>query len=223
MVSLLIQLSSYKNTVEKLYQKNEVYFMKKICAVLFTVCILFSTGAFADEFLGEGNPTNAGKFEINFGTLFGVSFFTGDAYAKDQRTITVGTYGIGKTGQGYFLPNWSLGFFVIDNFSIGGSFSYINTGDDDNTTDAYVIDPIVKFYVPITQDFLLNAKGTFHIVDFNDAIQFGFGVGGALTYMINDNVGAFAGIDYNLYFENNDDNKPSYSQVDIGLGVSVFF
>lgn len=166
--------------------------MKKLIVVS-----LFMVFCFAPlVVMAEHSAIDKGSIEFGVGNVAELSFYRGDNITKGYE------YGIGLT------PDLTVGYFVIDRLMLGLSFGLF--GDKDETMDEADIDlnimPLVKYYYPISDKFLINAKGFIGWNRYKDSTdpdnpytraRFGGGIAG--TYMLLPQLGGSIGADFTYY------------------------
>jgi hypothetical protein len=191
--------------------------MKKILVVAFLLifCIV-PIGLFA-----ENESIDKGSVEFGLGTAFNLSLYSGNLEATE---FTIGSGGM----------LLSVGYFVIDRLSIGGFAYYYNWKYEGATesSNEYRIGPEVKYYIPVSEQVLVNLKGLFRIVSWEDpgdidrSSRIWFGGGGALTYLMTGNLGIYGGA--NIVFSPNYSDQgtkvtdSSYTLIDVELGFRVY-
>lgn len=196
--------------------------MKKILAVImFLMLCAFPVSLFAD-----GKTIPKGTMEFGLGPVFGITLWTGSAYEGDARTTGF------LLGSGATKLNAS--YFIMNGLSVGGSISYSRTkvkvNDDPRTV--FSLGPVVKYYFPIKNRFLVAGKGLFEISSIKqpaatDATnQLSFGVGGASTYLLNKNIGVYGGLDILFFLDEKSAGASipdtSYTKIDLNAGVTIF-
>ncbi len=191
--------------------------MKKIlvAAFLLMFCIV-PIGLFA-----ENEAIDKGSVEFGLGTAFNLSLYSG--YVE----LTEFTFGSGGTML-------SVGYFIIDRLSIGGSgyfYSLISNATTESSTKVF-FGPEVKYYIPLSEQVLFNLKGLFRILSWKDpgdidrSSQMWFGGGGAVTYLMTGNLGIYGSADIvfspNWKDEGTEVVDSSYTLIDLQVGFRVF-
>jgi len=191
--------------------------MKKFFIVIgvFVLCIVPS------NLFAENEATDQGSFEFGLGPILGIQLYKGNLEATE---FTVGSG----------LTRFNFGYFIANNLSIGG-YLYFNSikyeGDTESSTE-FGIGPALSFYVPMTDRFLFNLYGSYELIswelpgDIDRSSVMAFGGGGAITYLITNNLGIFGGfgISYspNYKIEGIEVADTSYTQIIVGLGFTVY-
>lgn len=191
--------------------------MKKILAV--TAIVIFCIvpiGLFA-----EHDAIDKGSFEFGLGTAFNFGIYSGNLEATE--------FSIGSGGT-----MLNVGYFIIDKLSIGGAASYYNIkyGGATESYTEFFIGPEVKYYFPITDLLLANLKGLIRFIsweypgDTDRSSQMWFGGGGAITYLLTDNLGIYGGADIlfspDYIDEGAEVDDSSYVLIDVQVGFTVF-
>jgi hypothetical protein len=168
--------------------------MKKLIVIsLFVVFCLTPLAV-----LAKHNAVDMGSLELGVGSIAVFTYYVGNNY--EQRSV----FGLGLT------PNLTIGYFFIDRLMIGASCGYYRYKSE-SMDEAYIdfdIEPLFKYYFPVSAKFLINIKGFFGIyrekdMDYPDYnwTQPRFGGGVAATYLIIPQLGCNIGID-SAYFSN---------------------
>lgn len=196
--------------------------MKKLLSVImFLVFCAFPLSLFAD-----GKTIPKGTMEFGLGPVFGITLWTGSKYQNDLRETDF------LIGSG--VTRFNTGYFIINGLSVGGTISYSSNkvkGAADPTT-VFSFGPVVKYYFPIKNRFLVAAKGLFEIKSTKipgaaDATnQLSFGGGGAATYMLNKNIGVYGGLDILFFLDEKISGtatpNTSHTKIDLNAGVTIF-
>ena len=142
--------------------------------------------------LAEHTSVDAGSVELGVGNIAQYSFyFSGN---NDDPRI----FGFGLT------PNLTIGYFLVNRLMFGVSFGLYNYKDDsmsESYTEFYIM-PLVKYYFPLSDRFLLNLKVFFGYYRETDVgtdnfwMQFRVGGGLAVTYLIIPQLGINLGGDF---------------------------
>jgi hypothetical protein len=169
----------------------------------------------------ENDAVDKGSLEFGLGTVLNLTLYSGNLDATE--------FNIGSGGMGL-----SVGYFIIDRLSIGGSAYYWSRkydGDIDSYNE-YSIGPEVKYYIHVSEQVLINLKGLFRIVSWEDpgdidrSSRIWFGGGGAATYLLTSNLGIYGGAD--IVFSPNYKNQgievidSSYTFIGAELGFRVY-
>ena len=191
--------------------------MKKIlvAAFLLMFCIV-PIGLFA-----ENDAIDKGSVEFGLGTAFNLSLYSGNLEATE---LTIGSGGM----------LLSVGYFIIDRLSIGGSgyfYSLISNATTESSTKVF-FGPEVKYYIPVSEQVLVNLKGLFRIVSWEDpgdidrSSRIWFGGGGAVTYLLTGNLGIYGGADImfspNYKDQGTEVTDSSYTLIAVEVGFRVF-
>ncbi|MBA7544991.1 hypothetical protein ES705_37353 [subsurface metagenome] len=191
--------------------------MKKILVV--TMFFIFCFAPLV--VMAEQSAVDKGNFELGVGNIIDIWLYRGDNY-ENATWIGLGT-----------TPDLTVGYFIINGLMVGttiGVTSYKSESWTEPNT-SFFIQPVVKYYIPLSEKFFFNGKGFFGQYRENYAgdpdtytrMRFGGGVAG--TYMLLPSLGASFGVDF-IYFANYSyggtvDNT-SYTVIDILLGLSVY-
>ena len=194
---------------------------KHLSVIMFLVFCAFPLSLFAD-----GKTIPKGTMEFGLGPVFGITLWTGSKYQNDFRETDF-LIGSGTT-------RFNTGYFIINGLSVGGTISYSSNkvkGAADPTT-VFSFGPVVKYYFPIKNRFLVAAKGLFEIKSTKTpgaadaANQLSFGGGGAATYMLNKNIGVYGGLDILFFLDEKISGtatpNTSYTKIDLNAGVTIF-
>jgi hypothetical protein len=171
----------------------------------------------------EHSAIDKGSLEFGIGNVAELNIYRGD------NIITGTMYGIGLT------PDLTVGYFIIDRLSLGLTFGF--WGDKDETMNEADTElnfsPFVKYYYPLSDKFLVNAKGFFGVYRFKDSTdpdnpfvraRFGFGIAG--TYMLLPKLGGSIGVDFTYYSNykvgGNKVDDTSFYIFDLLLGLTVY-
>ena len=191
--------------------------MKKILvAITLLMFCIVPIGLFA-----ENEAIDKGSVEFGLGTAFNLSLYSGNLEATEF------TFGSGGT--------WlSVGYFVTDKLSIGGYAYYWSWkyGGATESFNEFRIGPEVKYYIPVSEQVLVNLKGLFRIVSWEDpgdidrSSRIWFGGGGAVTYLLTGNLGIYGGADImfspNYKEEGTEVTDSSYTLIAVEVGFRVF-
>ena len=193
--------------------------MKRIMIVVAAAMFcLLPFGLFAQDAIDKGS------LEFGLGSIVGVTFWGGDLYDPKETDFHIGSDTI----------TVNFGYFLMDSLSLGGSlgFNSNKVEDADEASTNFFIAPVVKYYFPVNEKFLVNAKALFgfssvKLAGFDDATsQLFFGGGAAGTYLLTPNLGGFIGVDftYGLDSRSGGDkiDDTNSTQLDIGLGLTVY-
>jgi hypothetical protein len=193
--------------------------MRKLIVISLFVVFCFTPLAV----LAEHNAVDKGSLELGVGNIAVFTFYVG--YNYEQASV----FGLGLT------PNLTIGYFVIDRLMMGASLGYYRYKSEsmDEAYTEFDIMPLVKYYFPVSEKFLINLKVFFGVyrekdMDFPDNYwsYLSFGGGVAATYMIIPQLGCNIGLD-SRYFSNwRYDGEPLDETSDLGfqfvLGLNVY-
>jgi hypothetical protein len=194
--------------------------MKKLL-IVFTLMVFCIVPA---AVFAANDATDKGSVVLDFGTVLGISFYSGD---YEETDISLGTE---FDGFG-FQPSLNISYFLIDNLSLGGSIAFTSfkpKGFD--ATNWLRLGPEVNYYLPLEDDVLVDVKGfmSFNLLKFpaSDAItQLAFGGGGAIMYMVKPAVGLYGGVDLTVGLDARQGGinvGGSYFGIGIGGGIKIF-
>lgn len=189
--------------------------MKKV-AILLAVCCI-STVAFAQ--FEKGNKLVGGSFGLSFTT---------DKTKDDGTTYTNGHYV-------RFSLDPQVGYFVINNLAIGGTFgfsteSYKEDGSDYKSVDNEItIQPFVRYYLPqrvfFQGNFIAgNAKNKITNNGNTDETKYGvsgWSLSAGYAFLLNDHVAIEPQLGYSGKGYRNKENDVKY--LDNGLYIRVGF
>ena len=192
--------------------------MKKIL-VLIGVLVFLCTVTLNS--FAENDATDKGSVEFGLGPIFALRLYRGNLEATEF------TIGSGFT-------RFNFGYFIADNFSIGGSAYFTSVkfeGATESSTE-FGFGPAFSLYVPITDRFLFYVSGLFQFVswefpgDIDRSSEMAFGGGIGITYLITNNLGVGSGFGI-VYSPNSKDEgvevpDSSYTEIVFGLGFSVY-
>jgi hypothetical protein len=167
---------------------------------------------------------NKGSFELVIGNILDVKLTNYSDPTVDNDTVIE----IGET------PELTGGYFVINRLMVGTTIWFYNYKDAsmDEPFNIFLIQPVVKYYFPISEEFLINVKVFFGwwrekypLVD-DPYTKMLIGGGAAATYMLFPRVGASIGVD----FTQNTKYKQAGTKIDdtsfyvitIALGLSAY-
>lgn len=192
---------------------------KLIVIVVLAVLFIVPISVFA-----QNSQIDAKSIEFGLGTVFGITLWRGELFeGSEERDISIGTGAVAL----------NAGYFVINGLSVGGSVSYFNSKIEGVTDPGVLltISPVVKYYFPISDKFLVNAKALFEYNSMKLFVPeaftyFAVGGGGAATYLLNDNLGIYGGFDFvhgfNQKFDGTEIDNSSRNIIDIGVGLTIF-
>lgn len=173
--------------------------------------------------MAQHSAVDKGSFELGVGHIFDIWLFSSDNY-ESYTEICIGA-----------TPTLTAGYFIIDGFMIGTTVYYNNYKSESMTdSDTYFsIQPEVKFYFPVSEQFLINAKGflgmrsSTYDGDSSKYTRMRFGAGCAGTYMLLPTLGASFGADFTLYQDRKVDGttigSTSYKIINIFVGLTAYF
>ena len=204
--------------------------MKKVSAFLFVMALITAPLA-----LSAQEHTIAGKVEFGVGSIAAFQYYTTSGENGPKKDYA---WGIGGITTASSIPTpVNVGFFPIDNLSIGGSILYTSYKDDSYTGDNNVktlceVRPTLRFYVPAGPQLLINAEGQY-IFSLSrntgydvDTTRHGFSVGAAATVLVTDNIGIYGGVKYNFFLDSETDGVKNadtgYNRLDFDVGIRVF-
>ena len=168
--------------------------MRKLIVISLFVVFCFTPLAV----LAEHNAVDRGSLELGVGNIAVFTYYVG--YNYEQESV----FGLGLT------PNLTIGYFAIDRLMLGASLGYYRYKSE-SMVEAYTdfdIMPLVKYYFPVSEKFLINVKVFFGLYSEKDMTypdnrwkrpRFGGGV--AATYMIIPQLGCNIGVD-SFYLSN---------------------
>jgi hypothetical protein len=191
--------------------------MKKVFIVIGVLALCFAPlSLFADN-----EATDQGSLEFGLGPILSVYLYKGNL---EGTTLIIGS---GST-------RFNFGYFITDNFSIGGFVYFASVKYEGYTESAteFGVGPTLTFYVPITDRFLFGIIGSFGFVSWEDpgdvdrSRMMEFGGGGNITYLITDNLGISGGLGILFYpnyiIEGIEALDTSFTEIFVGLGFSVY-
>ena len=168
--------------------------MKKllVVGVLLVLCTV-PICLFADQNIA----VDKGSISLDIGTVLGLTFYAGD---EDELDFAFGTdfdrYGFG--------PTLNVSYFIIDNFSIGGTLSFASLNPEGlDVNNVFKFMPEANFYLPIKKKSLVDLKGFIGVTTSKSAgadiiSQLSFGGGAAFVYLLTQNLGIYGGIDLSI-------------------------
>ena len=173
--------------------------------------------------MAEHSAIDKGSIELGVGNVAELSFYRGDNILNGY-WFTVG-----------WPPGVTFGYFVIDRLMLGATLTVFSDKYETMTEADTELDvmPIVKYYYPISEKFLINAKGYFGLYRYKDSsdpdnpfTRVRFGGGGAGTYMLIPQLGASIGMDFTYYSDykvgGTKADDTSYVILGIILGLVVY-
>jgi len=191
--------------------------LKKILVVatfLFFCFIPFSV-------MAQHNAVDKGSFELGIGSIVDIWLYSWEIY-EDATWIGLGT-----------TPNLTVGYFVANGFMVGTTIGFTRYKSESWTdpNNYFSVQPIVKYYFPFSEKFLLNGKVFFGWSrdktsgdpDAYTRINFGGGVAG--TYMLLPSLGASIGVDFIAFLDQKyggetiDDSNVNIFYIILGLSV----
>lgn len=192
--------------------------MKKILVV--TMFFIFCFAPLA--VMAEHSAVDKGSIELGVGNIIDIRLERGDNYEKAT------LFGLGTT------PDLTAGYFIINGLMVGTTIG-VTSYKAESWTEPYTffsIQPVVKYYFPVSEKFLFNGKVIFGLYreklsgDPDTYTQMHFGGGAAGTYMLLPSLGASFGADF-IYFADwkyggTTIDDTSYYVIDILLGLSVY-
>lgn len=191
--------------------------MKKVFIVIGILALCFVPLSL----YAEHEATDQGSFEFGLGPILSVSGYMGNI---EGATLIVGS---GPT-------RFNVGYFIANNFSIGGYAYYAMVNYEGYTSPAFEfgVGPFLTYYVPITDRFLFGITGNFGYVwwedseDENGSSMMEYGGGGSVTFLITDILGVScsAGV---LYYPDVIDEgvevlDSHFMEIFVGVGFSVY-
>ncbi len=192
--------------------------MKKILVV--TMFFIFCFAPLA--VMAEQSAVDKGSFELGVGNIIDIWLYRSDNYENAT------WIGLGIT------PDLTVGYFIINGLMVGTTIGVTSHKAESWTepNTSFFIQPVVKYYIPVSEKFFFNGKGFFGQYRENDAgdpdtyTRMRFGGGAAGTYMLLPSLGASFGADF-IYFADwkyggTTIDKTSYAVIDILLGLSVY-
>ena len=191
--------------------------MKKVFIVISFLALCFVPSSL----YSENEATDQGSLEFGLGPILSVSLYRGNLEAT---TFVIGS---GPT-------RFNLGYFIANNFSIGGYVYFASVKYEGYTESAteFGVGPTLTFYVPISDRFLFAIIGNFGLVSWEDpgdvdrSSMMEFGGGGNITYLITDNLGLSCGLGVLFYPNMSDEGievpDSSFTEIFVGVGFSVY-
>jgi hypothetical protein len=192
--------------------------MKKI----FVVALFLILCSAPISVMAEHSAVDRGSFEFGIGNIASVWLYGGANYENAT------WIGFGST------PDLTAGYFVINGLMVGTTF-YFDWFKSESMTESdnnFFIQPIVKYYLPISDKFLVNAKVFFGWArsksdgdpDSYTRARFGGGVAG--TYMLLPELGACIGADIIIFPDRKVSGttiaNTSFNVIDIAIGLSAY-
>ena len=193
--------------------------MKKILVV--TMFLIFCFAPLS--VMAQHSAVDKGSVELGVGNIIDITLFRGSDTWEDDTSIYIGD-----------TPDLTAGYFVINGLMVGTTIWFVNYKSESMTeaSTMFSVQPVVKYYFPISEKFLINLKGFFgwsrtkiaNNPDTYTQIRFGAGVAG--TYMLLPSLGASIGADFTVFLDEKyggttiDDT--SYNLIQILLGLSVY-
>ncbi len=130
-------------------------------------------------------------------------------------------------------PDLTIGYFIVNGFMIGTTYRTITFQSESSTEGILFFQPVVKIYFPISDKFLLNAKGFFglvrerYILDSDTYTRIRFGGGGACTYMLLPSLGVSIGGEFKVFpnrkVSGTTIDNTSYNVINIFIGLTAYF
>lgn len=192
--------------------------MKKILVVtmIFVICI----APLAAQ--AEHSAVDKGSFELGVGNILDIWLYRSDNYESATWV------GIGYT------PDMTVGYFIINRLMVGTTLGFYSLKSESWTepSTTFFVQPVVKYYFPVSEKFLFNVKGFFGWRREKDSgdpdiyTQIRFGGGAAGTFMLLPNLGASIGADLIIFPDEKTSgttvDNTSYYVIDFLLGLSMY-
>ena len=192
--------------------------MKKVLVV--TMFIIFCSAPLT--LMAQHSAVDRGSIEFGIGNIAEVWLYGGANYENAT------WIGLGNT------PAFTAGYFITNGLMVGTTFYYdwfkseSMTGSDNN----FFIQPLLKYYFPISERFLVNVKVFFGWArskydgdpDSYTRARYGGGIAG--TYMLLPGLGNYIGADIIVFPDRRESgtsiDNTSYNVIDISLGLSAY-
>ncbi len=129
--------------------------MKKILVV--TMFFIFCFAPLA--VMAEQSAVDKGSFELGVGNIIDIWLYRSDNYENAT------WIGLGIT------PDLTVGYFIINGLMVGTTIGVTSHKAESWTepNTSFFIQPVVKYYIPVSEKFFFNGKGFFGQYRENDA------------------------------------------------------
>jgi hypothetical protein len=184
----------HENNLNILMIPKEATTMKKLLVV---GVFLFLCTVPLSLFAAQNKAVDKGSISLDIGTVLGLTFYAGD---EDEIDFAFGT----DVDAHGFGPTLNVSYFIIDNFSIGGTLSFASLNPEGAAVkNVFKFMPEANFYIPIKKKSLVDLKGFIGYTSSKsagvDAIsQLSLGGGAAYVYLLTQNLGIYGGTDLSL-------------------------
>jgi len=196
----------------------------KRCLVLFMLASVLCIPMFASA---DSDAIDKGSIFFKIGTLFAFDYYFNGYYDGPYET-TVARFGSGPV-------NLNVHYFLVDGLALGGSVYFYSeklAGNWDPTT-VLSLGPVVSYYHPLSEQFLLNGSVYLRYANVNSAFtyietsQITIGLGVGVTYMVHENIGFYSEAAYFLVtdasYSGGSIADSGYNNFNVSIGISVNF
>ena len=197
--------------------------MKKLAGIFAALMLLAGSSISAEA------PIAAGTLELGIGKIISYERIWNDDITFNQ--FTVGTYAdtYNHASADFSAPVFGFAYFVTDGLALGlnAGFYYYKNDQLDNPSQGVFVAPVIKFYVPLSEGFLVDAHGSFGYFSSDDGVleqettgmTYELGIG--FNILVTQQFAVVLGFDYTYMTDYEVDGEKAADSAMSGIGVSL--